>query len=82
MSRSPVSTARKLTALIAKQTPTPAAAITRPAMAGPMTRAPLKSDEFSAIAFGSCSRPTIWYVSAWRLGASKTRPIPPASASA
>ena len=68
----PARTARKLTALIAKQTPTPQAAITTPASAGPTTREALKRLAFSATAFGSSSRPTIWKVSAWRPGASKT----------
>ena len=58
--------------LIAKQTPTPHAAMITPASAGPITREPLNRLAFSATAFGSSSRPTIWKVSAWRPGASKT----------
>ena len=58
--------------LIAKQTPTPHAAMTTPAKAGPTTRDALKRLAFSATAFGSSSRPTIWKVSACRPGASKT----------
>ncbi len=34
-------------------------AMAKPAMAGPTTRAPLKMDEFSAMAFGRSSFPTI-----------------------
>ncbi len=56
---SPASTARKVTVLIAKQTPTPKAAIRTPAKAGPTTREALKRLAFSATAFGSSSRPTI-----------------------
>ncbi len=53
-------TARKLKALITKQIPVPATAITTPAIAGPITREPLKSPAFSATAFGSERGPTIW----------------------
>ncbi len=70
-----VSTARKLIALIRKQTPTPKAAMMTPASAGPITREPLKRLAFSATAFGSSWRPTIWNVSACRPGASKTRAV-------
>ena len=72
---SPTSTARNVTVLIAKQTPTPKAAISTPAKAGPTTRDALKRLAFSATAFGSSSRPTIWNVSAWRPGASKTSAV-------
>ncbi len=58
--------------LTTKQTPTPNAAIRTPARAGPTTREALKRLAFSATAFESSSRPTIWKVSAWRPGASKT----------
>ena len=70
------STATKLTALSKKHAPTPAVAITTPPSAGPITRVPLKSPELSATAFGSSSRPTIWNVSCWRAGWSKTSEIP------
>ncbi len=43
-----------------KQTPVPARAMTTPAIAGPITRDPLKSPAFSATAFGSERGPTIW----------------------
>ena len=69
---SPMRTARNVTVLIAKQTPTPKAAIRTPAIAGPTTREALKRLAFSATAFDSSSRPTIWKVSACRPGASKT----------
>src|SRR3954463_13426673 len=55
---SAASTARKLTALTAKQAPTPAAAITTPPIAGPTTREALKRLAVSATAFGSSSLPT------------------------
>ena len=42
---------------------------------GPTTREALKRLAFSATAFGSSSRPTIWKVSAWRPGASKTSAV-------
>ena len=48
---------------------------------GPTTRPALKSEALSAIAFGSSSRPTSWYVSACRFGASKTSAAPPRKAS-
>ncbi len=54
------STATKLTALTAKQAPTPTEAISRPAIPGPTMREALKTLVFSAIAFGSSARPTIW----------------------
>src|SRR5262249_18344169 len=74
-------TARKLTALRAKQTPTLDTAMTTPATDGPTTRAALKSAAFSATAFGSSSRPTIWKVSDWRPGLSKTIAAPLRNAS-
>ncbi len=73
--RSDVRTARNVTALIAKQTPVPNAAMSAPAIAGPTTRDALKRLAFSATAFGSSARPTIWKVSAWRPGASKTSAV-------
>ena len=65
----------------AKHQPTPNAAISTPPSAGPITRPALKSDELSAIAFGSSSRPTSRKVKAWRFGASKTSAAPPQNAS-
>ena len=76
-----MSTERKLTALTTKQSPVPTSAITTPAIAGPITREPLKSPELSATAFCSSFGPTIWNVSVWRPGASKTRTSPPTAAS-
>ena len=70
-----MSTARKVTALIAKQTPVLKAAISAPAIAGPTTLEALKRLAFSATAFGSSARPTIWKVRACRPGASKTRAV-------
>ncbi len=77
---SAVSTARKLTAFTTKQSPVPTAAMTSPAIAGPITREPLKSPELSATAFGSSRGPTIWKVSDWRPGASKASATPPSAA--
>jgi hypothetical protein len=59
MASRPISTARKLTALTMKQTPTPAKPRMMPASDGPKMRDALKRLELSAIAFGSASRPTI-----------------------
>jgi hypothetical protein len=53
-------TATKLTALSAKQAPTPTDAIRTPAIPGPTMREALKMLVLSAIAFGSSRRPTIW----------------------
>ena len=63
-----------------KQIPVPASAMTTPAIAGPITREPLKRPAFSATAFGSERGPTIWYVSDCRPGASKARVTPPSAA--
>ena len=64
-----------------KQRPVPTVAITTPAIAGPITREPLKRPELSATAFGSSRGPTIWNVSDWRPGASKASATPPRAAS-
>ena len=64
----------------AKHQPTPTAAITTPPSAGPAIRAMLKSVEFSATAFGSSVRPTIWKVRLWRAGASSTSAVPVSAA--
>ena len=55
----------------------PITLIRTPAMAGPITRAPLKIIELSAIALGKSSRPTISTTKVWRAGMSKavTRPL-------
>ena len=45
-------------------------------MAGPMTRAPLKSDEFSAMAFIKSSLPTISTMNDCRMGMSKALAMP------
>src|SRR5947207_7875614 len=45
-------TATKLTPFREKHQPSPSHAIANPAMAGPTTRAPLKIEEFSAMALG------------------------------
>ena len=55
--------------------------MTRPAIAGPMTREPLKRPELSATAFGSSRGPTIWNVSDCRPGASNASAMPPSAAS-
>src|SRR3990172_7286660 len=62
----------KLTALSAKQTPSPSAATTQPARAGPITRAPFTTVELSASAFGMSS-PAISPRRAWRAGISNRR---------
>ncbi len=79
---SDTSTARKLTALTAKQSPVPTAAMSSPAIAGPTTRDALNRPELSATAFCSSVGPTIWNVRVWRPGASTTRTSPPSAASA
>ncbi len=75
-------TARKLKAFRTKQIPVPAAAITSPAIAGPITREPLKRPALSATAFGSEWRPTIWNVSDCLPGASNASVMPPSAARA
>jgi hypothetical protein len=57
--------------------------MSRPATAGPKSRAPLKIDEFSATAFMRSARPTISTVNAWRAGMSNVFASPrrPASTS-
>ncbi len=56
MARSAASTARKLSALTAKHIPVPTAAISTPAIIGPITREALKSPELSATALGKLAR--------------------------
>ncbi len=55
-----------------KQPVTPITAIDRPAMAGPIMRAPLKIIEFIEIALGRSSRPTISTTNACRPRAART----------
>ena len=50
-------------------------------MAGPIKRAPLNIDEFSAMAFIKCSLPTISTRNAWRPGMSNAFTIPSRAAS-
>ncbi len=69
-------TATKLNPFRKKHQPSPTHAIANPAIAGPTTRAPLKIEEFSAIAFGRSSFPTIWTRNAWRIGTSNAFTIP------
>src|SRR5437763_3728933 len=52
----PAITARKLTPLAKKHQPSPISATTRPASAGPITRAPLNMEEFRAMALTRSSR--------------------------
>src|SRR5712692_8853492 len=69
-------TARKLTPFKKKHQPSPIHAIANPATAGPTTRAPLKIEEFNAIAFGKSSFPTICTKNACRIGTSNAFTIP------
>ena len=64
-----------------KQIPVPATAMITPAIAGPITREPLKRPAFRATAFGSSRGPTSWNVSDCRPGASKASVMPPSAAS-
>ena len=48
----------------------------RPATAGPMIRAPLKTAELRATAFATSPRPTISTVNAWRVGMSTALVMP------
>ena len=74
-------TARKLTALNAKQNPTPTPAIRPPATAGPATRAALNIEELSETALGSSRWPTISKTKACRAGVSMTCTVPLRAAS-
>ena len=69
-------TARKLTASITKAAATPTAPMTRPATAGPMTRALLNIAELSATALPMSSRPTISTANDWRTGMSTALTVP------
>ena len=68
-SREPM-TARKLMAFSRKQMPSPTAATTSPAMAGPITRAELNIAELSEMAFSRSSLLVIWMISDCRAGIS------------
>ena len=68
-SREPM-TARKLMAFSRKQMPSPTAATTSPAMAGPITRAELNMAELSEMAFSRSSLLVIWMMSDCRAGIS------------
>ncbi len=59
----------------------PITPIKMPAIAGPKTRAPLNSDEFSAMAFIRSSLPTISTTKLCRVGMSKASVIPSSNAS-
>ena len=63
-------TATNETAFTAKAVAVPQRAMASPASAGPITRAPLNTAEFSAIAETSDSLPTISATKAWRAGMS------------
>jgi hypothetical protein len=79
---SPARTPRKLTPFAKKHHPSPIAPTSTPATAGPMIRAPLKIDEFSAMAFGRSSRPTISTTNDWRAGMSNAFTTPSAAPNA
>ena len=63
-------TARKDSPLKKNASAVPQRVMTRPASAGPTTRAPLNIAEFSAIALRSPWRPTMSAMNAWRVGMS------------
>ena len=72
----PMMTAMKLTPLIRKHIGVPKVPMTKPASAGPMTRAPLKIELLSEIALRRSSRLVISSVKAWRAGMSKAIATP------
>ena len=69
-------TAMKLTPLIRKHTGMPTLPMTTPASAGPTTRAPLKMELLSEMAFSKSSRLVISSVKAWRAGMSNAIATP------
>ena len=69
-------TAKKLSPFKKKHQPSPIHAIANPAIAGPTTLAPLKMEEFKAIALGRSSFPTICTKNACRMGTSKAFTMP------
>ncbi len=75
-------TAAKLTPLMRKHHPSPIVATRMPATAGPVIRAPLKSEELSPMALIRSSRPTISTRNDCRAGMSNALTIPRAAASA
>ncbi len=77
---SPAITGTKLTPLSRNAAFTPTVAMTKPPIAGPMSRAPLNMPEFSATAFIRSSLPTISTTNAWRVGCSKALASPSTSA--
>ena len=68
--------ATKESALSAKQVPTPAMAITAPAVAGPMIRALWTMTEFSETALTTRSAPTSSMTKLWRVGLSTALTAP------
>ena len=76
-----MSIATKLSALIAKQGPTPSSAITAPAAAGPAMRLVWTTTELSATALTIRSGPTSSITNAWRAGLSIASTEPRASTS-
>ena len=76
------STATKLSALRKKQAAIPTAAITPPAITGPITRDTLNAEELSAIAFITSAFPTRSITNAWRVGTSNATSSPKKAASA
>ena len=76
MRASPVSTATKVTALSRNTHPVPTAATSRPAIAGPTTRAVLNVIEFRATALASAPDPTISPANDWRTGPSSAEMQP------
>ena len=68
--------ATKESALIAKHAPTPAKAITAPAVAGPMIRALCTMTEFSETALTTRSAPTSSMTKLWRVGLSTALTVP------
>ncbi len=82
ISSSATMTATKLNPFRKKHQPSPTHATVNAAIAGPTTRAPLNIEEFSAIAFGRSSLPTICTRKACRIGTSNAFTIPTRNAMA
>src|SRR5216683_3114006 len=76
ISSSATITATKLNPFRKKHHPAPTSAIANPAIAGPTALAPLKIEEFSAMAFGKSSFPTICTKKACRIGTSNALTMP------
>ena len=79
---SAVSIAANDSALSAKQVPTPASAMTAPAVAGPMIRALWTMTEFSETALTTRSAPTSSMTKLWRVGLSTALTAPRTKTSA